>query len=152
MIHISNFIERARSSLGTDIAITNKSYLDASKKRIKRPTAQIRVWTGGQWVQWETRPLHVQGHPLHLRKFRLHFIFCFFWEYFGLKIWKVFFKTGGEIYLWEKCWIPWILWFYFTFHDISSKKIFFEFFSQPTDRKILQINYVNSWFLTISQK
>ena len=35
-----------------------------------------RVWTGGQWVQWETRPLHVQGNPLHLRKFPLHFQTC----------------------------------------------------------------------------
>ena len=37
------------------------------------------------------------------------------------------------------------------FQDISSKKKFLKFFFPLTDRKILQINYVNSWFLTISQ-
>ena len=37
-----------------------------------------------------------------------------------------------------------IFWFYFMFHDISSKKNFLKFFSLPTDRKILQVNYVNS--------
>ena len=45
----------------------------------------------------------------------------------------------------------WVFWFYFMFQDNSSKKKL-KFFSLPTDRKILQINYVNSWFLTISQK
>ena len=50
-----------------------------------------RDWTGGQWVQWETRPLHVQGHPLHLRKFPLHFLFCF-------SISNLFPKTGGKFY------------------------------------------------------
>ena len=48
-----------------------------------------RVWTGGQWVQWETRPLHVQGNPLHLRKFPLHFQTCL----------KVGFKTSPAILL-----------------------------------------------------
>ena len=48
---------------------------------------RIRVWTGGQWVQWETRPLHVQGNPLHLRKFPLHFQTCL----------KVGFKTSPAI-------------------------------------------------------
>ena len=37
----------------------------------------IRVWTGGAGAQWQTLPLHVQGNPLHLRKFPLHFLFCF---------------------------------------------------------------------------
>ena len=36
-----------------------------------------RVWTGGAGAQWQTLPLHVQGNPLHLRKFPLHFLFCF---------------------------------------------------------------------------
>ena len=49
----------------------------------------VRVWTGGQWVQWETRPLHVQGNPLHLRKFPLHFQTCL----------KVGFKTSPAILL-----------------------------------------------------
>ena len=35
-----------------------------------------RVWTGGQWVQWQTRPLHVQGNPLILLKFPLHLQTC----------------------------------------------------------------------------
>ena len=54
-----------------------------------------RVWTGGQWVQWETRPLHVhivQGNPLHLRKFPLHFQTCL----------KVGFKTSPAILLSKK--------------------------------------------------
>ena len=59
----------------------------------------IRVWTGGQRVQWETRPLNVQGHPLHLRKFPLHFLFCFFCEYFGLKnVWKQNYWRGLKTY------------------------------------------------------
>ena len=48
-----------------------------------------RVWTGGQWVQWETRLLHVQGNPLHLRKFPLHFQTYL----------KVVFKTSPAILL-----------------------------------------------------
>ena len=48
----------------------------------------------------------------------------------------------------KKFWMSWVFWFYFMFQDISSKKKIF----LPTDRKILQINCVNSWFLTISQK
>ena len=65
-----------------------------------------RVWTGGQWVQWETRPLHVQGNPLHLRKFPLHFQTCL----------KVGFKTSPAILLSK------------IFMEIFQKK--FEFFSQ----------------------
>ena len=53
------------------------------------PLSLTRVWTGGQWVQWETRPLHVQGNPLHLRKFPLHFQTCL----------KVGFKTSPAILL-----------------------------------------------------
>ena len=48
-----------------------------SKNRICPSSHVCSVWTGGQWVQWETRPMHVQGNPLHLRKFPLHFLFCF---------------------------------------------------------------------------
>ena len=51
--------------------------------------ARDRVWTGAQWVQWKTRPLHVQGNPLHLRKFPLHFQTCL----------KVGFKTSPAILL-----------------------------------------------------
>ena len=37
-----------------------------------------RVWTGGAGAQWQTLPLHVQGNPLHLRKFPLRFLFFAF--------------------------------------------------------------------------
>jgi hypothetical protein len=43
-------------------------------------------------VQWETRPLHVQGNPLHLRKFPLHFQTCL----------KVGFKTSPTILVAKK--------------------------------------------------
>ena len=55
----------------------------------KRRLSRSRVWTGEQWVQWETRPLHVQGNPLHLRKFPLHFQTCL----------KVGFKTSPAVFL-----------------------------------------------------
>ena len=51
-----------------------------------------RVWTGGQWVQWETRPMHVQGNPLHLRKFPLHLQTCL----------KVGFNTSPAIIKFQK--------------------------------------------------
>jgi hypothetical protein len=59
-----------------------------------------RVWTGGQWVQWQTRPLHVQGNPLHLRKFPLHFqtyftkyVLCSLQQFsFQKFFWKIFKK------------------------------------------------------------
>ena len=44
-----------------------------------RPKAlRSRVWTGGAGAQWQTLPLHVQGNPLHLRKFPLRFLFFAF--------------------------------------------------------------------------
>ena len=76
---------------------------------------QIRVWTGGQWVQWETRPLHVQGNPLHLRKFPLHFQTCL----------KVGFKTSPAILLSK------------IFYGNFSKK--FKFFSQILKNRKNQI-------------
>ena len=101
-------------------------FLSLLRLFILKLLATNRVWTGGQWVQWETRPMHVQGNPLHLRKFPLHFLFCF--------------SPSNDSNSWyqiqqfsKKCWIFWVFWFYFMFQDISSKK---KKFPHQTDRKI----------------
>ena len=57
----------------------------------------------------------------------------------------VFFKNRGEILVFWKN-VEFLEFFGFTlcFRTFQAKKIF-EFFFQPTDRKILQINKVNWW-------
>ena len=47
-----------------------------------------------------------------------------------MKILVSVFQYQGEncSFFKKKCWIPWVSCFYFAFQDISSKKIFFQFF------------------------
>ena len=96
-----------------------------------------RVWTGGQWVQWETCPMRVQGNPLHLRKFPLHFLFCF--------------SPSNDSNSWYQIQqfsknIEFLEFFGFTlcFRTFQAKKKF-KFFFHPTDRKISASIYLIFW-------
>ena len=59
----------------------------------------------------------------------------------------------GEILILKKM-LKFLSFFGFTscFRTFQARKIFEIFFMHLTDRKIPRINYVNSWFLTISQQ
>ena len=72
------------------------------------------------------------------------------WTFWTWKFYKCFLKIGGNFSFWKM--LNFLSFFVLLYVSGHFKQKTLNFFSQPTDKKILHINKVNWWFLTMSQK